>query len=165
MFIPIKVNGRGLIPRGHGLAPKSYVKADLQLIQLILGTPGLSMDFIQEDTNTLIPLNRNNYLEIYERFVSQQSAVPVPEKKETGMLFPPLKNPITATNEMTQTAPTSNPTTPVVEPTKAPEPVQRPEPVVKEEVKENTESKSNPEEKKEDFSFKPVHKEHDKKKN
>lgn len=166
MFIPIKVNGRGLIPRGHGLAPKSYVKADLQLIQLILGTPGLSMDYIQEDTGTLIPLNRNNYLDIYERYVARESAksagVPVSGKASEEKLFPPIPSPIPQTTQAQSQTQNNQPTVQrVPEPMKAPEAPKTPE--HKPEEKKDDVKMETPEDKKEDFSFKPVHKENEKK--
>ena len=59
-MLKIQVLGQGLIPRGHGIAPKKEpFPADLTLIGLILGTPGLKMNYINPETNQLAPLTIN----------------------------------------------------------------------------------------------------------
>ena len=152
-YLPIKVNGRGLIPRGHGIAPKSLINADLQLIQLILNTPGLSMEHIQPD-NTLIPMDRLNYQHLYDHFNKERVA-----KKQ-------FQEPVvvaTIEPEISNSNKTAAPEVPVVpvEPKVEETPkVEIPEePKVEVSVEETTNEV--PEEK-QDFGFKPVHKENEK---
>ena len=139
MFLPVKINGRGLIPRGHGLAPKSFVKADEQLVKLIMQTPGLSMEYIQPETNTLVPITRTNYMELFEsheNYLNKNTATPKPV---VNPVTPPVNiPPVTHTN----------PAPPVVEKKEE----------VKVEKKEEVKVEEKKEEKKE-FTMKPVHKE------
>ena len=68
-MLKIQVLGQGLIPRGHGIAPKKEpFPADLTLIGLILGTPGLKMNYINPETNQLAPLTRDNYQKVYAKY-------------------------------------------------------------------------------------------------
>ncbi len=157
-YLPVKINGRGLIPRGHGLAPKNLVKADLQLIQLIMSTPGLSMEYIHPETNNLIPITRTNYMELYERFNARYpngfvKAAPLDKPAE-----------VPASPEVAAPVVTPAPVAEVVTPVEVPMEV----PVVEsnvelpvEEVKDTVEPVEEPAEVK-DFSFKPIHKEESK---
>jgi hypothetical protein len=68
-MLPIIVKGSGLIPRGHGIAPKLFpFPATMQHIYLILSTRGLSVEFVDPDTNAHIPINRTNLQKIYESY-------------------------------------------------------------------------------------------------
>ena len=142
MYLPIKVNGRGLIPRGHGLAPKSFVKADEQLVQLIMQTAGLSMEYIHPETNGLIPITRTNYRELFashEAYLNAKNNATSPSKTNV--------NPVTAPPVTTPVNPVTAPVTNVT-----PE-VEKKEEVKKEEVKEDKK------EEKKEFTMKPIHKE------
>lgn len=66
-MLKIQVLGRGLIPRGHGIAPKMEpFPANVMLIGTILSTPGLQVNFIHPETNKAVPLTRANYQKIYQ---------------------------------------------------------------------------------------------------
>lgn len=68
-MLKIQVLGSGLIPRGHGIAPKKEpFPADLTLIGLILSTPGLKMNYINPETGKLAPLTRENYQKVYQKY-------------------------------------------------------------------------------------------------
>ena len=135
MYLPIKVNGRGLIPRGHGLAPKNFVKADEVLVQLIMQTPGLSMEYIHPDSNTLTKITRTNYQELFAAHEAYLNGGNKPKST------PSVSNP----------APV-NPPTSVIE---KKEEIKKEEPKV--EVK--PEPKDEKKEEKKDFTMKPIHKE------
>jgi hypothetical protein len=82
-MLKIQVLGRGLIPRGHGLAPKKDpFPADLMTIGAILSTPGLSATYIHPEKNKALPLTRDNYQTIYKKFDNAHlSKKEVPEQK------------------------------------------------------------------------------------
>ena len=68
-MLRIQVLGNGLIPRGHGIAPKKEpFPADLRLIGIILSTGGLKVNFVHPDSGKLIPLNRENYQDMYAKY-------------------------------------------------------------------------------------------------
>lgn len=76
-MLSIQVLGRGLIPRGHGIAPKKApFPADLTLIQLILRTPGLSINYINPKTKKLSPLTNENLTEVWNRFSDYKETKP-----------------------------------------------------------------------------------------
>ena len=68
-MLKIQVLGKGLIPRGHGLAPKKDpFAADLMTIGAILSTPGLSATYIHPEKNKALPLTRDNYQKVYKTY-------------------------------------------------------------------------------------------------
>lgn len=68
-MLKIQVLGKGLIPRGHGIAPKKEpFSADLTLIGTILGTAGLKVNYINPETNQPSPLTRENYQNVYRKY-------------------------------------------------------------------------------------------------
>lgn len=68
-MLKIQVLGKGLIPRGHGIAPKlEPFPADLTLIGTIIGTPGLSLNYIHPETGRPMKLTRENYQSVYKKF-------------------------------------------------------------------------------------------------
>lgn len=68
-MLKIQVLGKGLIPRGYGIAPKKTpFPADLTLIGIILSTPGLKVNFLNPETNVFSPLTRENYQRTYKKY-------------------------------------------------------------------------------------------------
>ena len=65
-MLKIQVLGHGLIPRGMGIAPrKEPFYADLNLIGLILQTPGLSVNYVTS-LGTLQPLTTKNLKKVWD---------------------------------------------------------------------------------------------------
>ncbi len=68
-MLRIQVLGSGLIPRGHGIAPKKEpFPADLRLIGIILSTGGLKVNFVHPNSGKLVPLTRENYQAMYTKY-------------------------------------------------------------------------------------------------
>lgn len=68
-MLKIQVMGKGMIPRGYGLAPrKEPFPADLNLIQVILSTPGLSVNMINPETNKPVPITNQNLLRMWDKY-------------------------------------------------------------------------------------------------
>jgi hypothetical protein len=115
-MLKIRVLGKGLIPRINVLAPrKDPFYADLTLIQLIMNTPGLEVEYINPDSGNPIPLTRENMKRVFidygnrPRSVSKPVETPV-VKKETKVDELPKVNDVPKTPEVPVT-----PTTPVVD--------------------------------------------------
>jgi hypothetical protein len=107
-MLPIIVKGKGLIPRGHGIAPKLFpFPASIQLIRLILNTKGLSVEFVDPETNTNTPINNSNLEKIYENYdkklmqkrasaITLSYSKPSEEKKEeSSTIETPIEPPTT----------------------------------------------------------------------
>jgi hypothetical protein len=78
-MLPIIVEGRGLIPRGFGIAPRlTPFPADLQLIATIMNQGGLSASHVDPITKKKTPLTRENVRKVWDRYVNKK----VEEKKE-----------------------------------------------------------------------------------
>lgn len=77
-MLKIQVLGKGMIPRGYGLAPrKEFFKADLTLIHTILITPGLKVNAIAGDK--IVELTKSNVKKIWDKYrsdVYKQSTEP-----------------------------------------------------------------------------------------
>ena len=81
-MLQIQVLGRGLIPRGYGLAPrKTPINADLNLINLIMATPGLKMKYIDPNNGTAHDLTNKNLKTVWEKFGTDVQKKTVPAKK------------------------------------------------------------------------------------
>lgn len=80
-MLDIVVLGHGIIPRGHGLAPKKDpFPADLNLINLIISTPGLRAKAVNPTTGKLVPLNADNVLKLWNAYGSENAKKPVAAK-------------------------------------------------------------------------------------
>ena len=67
--LKIQVFGKGLIPRGYGLAPrKNPFPADYVLIGTILNTPGLSVKYINPETGVPADLTKSNLKKIWDKY-------------------------------------------------------------------------------------------------
>jgi hypothetical protein len=82
-MLKIQVLGKGLIPRGYGLAPrKEFFKADLSLIQIILTTPGLKVNMLSPVDGKIIPVTRENVKKLWDKYRSDRIQNVVVEKKD-----------------------------------------------------------------------------------
>ena len=94
-MLKIQVLGHGLIPRGMGIAPrKEPFYADLNLIGLILQTPGLSVNYVTS-LGTLQPLTTKNLKKVWDaslknakkpaakKVTQTRPAVPAADDKKT----------------------------------------------------------------------------------
>lgn len=85
-MLKVQVEGRGLIPRGLGLAPrKNPFPADLSLISTIMSTPGLSLRYISPDDGKSRPLTKQNLKRVWEKYgVEKRPTPPKPVTPDTG---------------------------------------------------------------------------------
>lgn len=126
MSLKIQVLGKGLIPRGLGIAPrKEPFYAELNLIQTILATPGLSIKFVRPEDNSLAPIDKSNVMRIWNRYheggkkpVYSKSLkpAPAPTAPSTPAPKPPIAPaPTPASTPVVNTTPVNtNPTPNVV---------------------------------------------------
>ena len=163
-MLMIRVLGKGLIPRGYGIAPrKDPFKADLTLIMTIMNTPGLKVEFINPDTMRPSPLTRDNVQKVYKRYEGRAKEI-----KKSDIAPPAEVPPVTPPVTPPVITPPSTP--PVVTPPVTPDPVVPPvTPPVNDQVKtdegKTEDSKETPVgtgENKE-FTMTPVTKDDDKK--
>ncbi len=81
-MLKIRVLGKGLIPRGYGLAPrKDPFPADLTLISTILHTPGLEVHMLHPGDGHDIKVTTSNVKKLWDqysdkRFTGTQTATP-----------------------------------------------------------------------------------------
>lgn len=69
MALRIQVYGKGLIPRGLGLAPRiAPFPADQLLCATILNTNGLSLKFIHPETGNPVDLTKKNMKRMFELY-------------------------------------------------------------------------------------------------
>lgn len=67
--LKIQVLGKGLIPRGLGIAPrKAPFNADLNLIQLILKTPGLQVRMVHPETGQLMNVTTQTLQRLWDKY-------------------------------------------------------------------------------------------------
>lgn len=128
MALKIQVLGKGMIPRGYGLAPrKEPFMADRTLIATILATPGLKVKYLNPNTNKFEGLTKDNFNRIYQAY----NGVTAPTKKVA--VTAPQTPPVTPAASVTPKAADVVPTTPVVEEKKEETPVEDVAPVIVEE--------------------------------
>ena len=114
-MLRVQVLGSGLIPRGHGIAPKKEpFPADLRLIGLIISTAGLKINFVHPESGNLVELTRDNYQTMYKKYANKVYKKPEVEekKKEAAPLNP--ENPATDENNGGPVIPTPAPVVPPV---------------------------------------------------
>lgn len=96
-MLKVQVLGKGMIPRGYGLAPRlEPFPADFTLITTIMSTPGLSVNMIHPENGRVVPLTNQNVKRMYETYAN----------------YKPKQN----------STPTSSPAVPVIENVSTPEP-------------------------------------------
>lgn len=110
-MLKIQVLGKGLIPRGFGLAPrKEPFSADLTLITTILNTNGLMVNYVNPSDGRLLPLNRQNVKKVWDKYNNWTVTSPAPA--DTTRPYTPADNPAPVIHEVVMTNP------PVTEETK-----------------------------------------------
>lgn len=68
-MLKIQVMGKGMIPRGYGLAPRvEPFSADLTLIQTIMSTPGLEVNMIHPEEKRTIKLTNQNLKRMWDTY-------------------------------------------------------------------------------------------------
>lgn len=144
-MLKIQVLGKGMIPRGYGLAPRlEPFPADFTLITTIMSTPGLNVNMIHPETGRVVPLTNQNVKRMYETYANYKPkqnstpatspAIPATEKVSTPepqKVIPPV-----------QTTPQPAPVVPPVQEKKTETPVQQ--------ASEKIEEKKDADEKKDD---------------
>lgn len=77
----IQVNGKGMIPRGYGLAPRKepFLASDIHLIYLILNTAGLSIKFVNPKTNQLEDLTKKNMKKMWDMYADYKKSEVKPQ--------------------------------------------------------------------------------------
>ena len=118
MSLKIQVLGKGLIPRGYGLAPrKDPFNADLTLIQTILSTPGLIVNYIRPEDNKPVALDRNNLKRVWDKYNNHAKKQVAQNVSATTNTRPsaPVTKPIPEPAPVPPVVkPVSSPATPVV---------------------------------------------------
>lgn len=106
-MLKVQVLGKGMIPRGYGLAPRlEPFPADFTLITTIMSTPGLSVNMIHPESGRVVPLTNQNVKRMYETYANYKPkqnttpatspAAPVSEKTSTPepvKVIPPVQTP------------------------------------------------------------------------
>lgn len=89
-MLKIRVLGKGLIPRGYGLAPKKEpFLVDFETLGVMLYTPGLKPEYYHPGSTKFLPLTIYNAREIYNKYGNEKAVKvkpivttePVPEVK------------------------------------------------------------------------------------
>lgn len=135
-MLNIQVLGKGLIPRGYGLAPRMKpFKADLNHIGIILQTPGLSINYVNPEDGRLLPLTTKNVKRIWDKYGnwSDKPAAPTaPANPGTGTTETPVgdantdRAPSQVDKEAEVVKPHEPVTTPPVPPVEPEKPVEQP---------------------------------------
>lgn len=87
--LKIQVLGRGMIPRGYGLAPrKNPFSADYYLIATILSTPGLSVKYINPETGVPTDLTKSSLKRVWDKYSSYVAPVKVADPDVTVPISP-----------------------------------------------------------------------------
>lgn len=138
-MLNIQVKGKGMIPRGYGLAPRlEPFPADRTLIATIMSTPGLEVYMIHPENKHAIKLTNQNFRRMWDSFSDY-----TPEKK--------LNTPVTAPSiPATKTYYETKPAKPEIEAPVQSEKKNEPVPVVI--------PSGNDKDKKDDYSSKPEQK-------
>lgn len=125
-MLKIQVLGKGMIPRGYGLAPRlEPFSADFTLITTIMRTPGLSVNMLHPETGRVIPLTNQNVKRMYDTYANYNSTSnAAPATSPTVPNNAPVNNtPPVQVPPVPQTAPapenkSESPVSPVKEPEK-----------------------------------------------
>lgn len=76
-MLKIQVLGKGLIPRGYGLAPKKNpFPADLILIETILKNPGLKVRMMHPDDGHFVDVTTKNVKRLWEAYSDKYTKDP-----------------------------------------------------------------------------------------
>lgn len=113
-MLKIQVLGKGLIPRGYGIAPrKEPFSADKNLISLILRSPGLSIKYISPVDGRAYDLDKNNFKRIWDKYSGKEFTAtktgPAAENDTTAPKVPePKFNSVPNTPPVNTSAPATN---------------------------------------------------------
>lgn len=78
-MLKIRVLGKGLIPRGYGLAPKKEpFLVDFETLAVMLYTPGLKPEYYHPGSTKFLPLTIYNAREIYNKYGNEKIEKPKP---------------------------------------------------------------------------------------
>ena len=118
--LKIQINGKGLIPRIGGLAPKKeLVKAsDINFIALLLNTNGLSLKYLNPSNNKLADLTKKNMKSVWDRYCNYVPDTNVPTTPTTNPYVPnaDINKADKVTNDTVVNTPVENNDTPNVIP-------------------------------------------------
>lgn len=129
-MLKIQVLGKGMIPRGYGLAPrKEFFKADLNLIQTILMTPGLKVNMLNPEDGKIIAVTNSNVKRLWDKYRSDNYKKPVVEVEKTEEPVEIKPENITAAPIESPTAVNTNMVKPVVK-TEETKPVEESKPEI-----------------------------------
>lgn len=117
-MLKIQVLGKGLIPRGLGLAPRTEpFPADMTLIHTILCTNGLTVRYIHPETGQPRDLDNKNLKKVYERWGSTEyKKVPVAQPQQNPAPAAPVQQPSINQPVMEENPEPPKPQIPVAEP-------------------------------------------------
>lgn len=88
-MLKIQVLGKGLIPRGLGLAPrKEPFMADFTLIATILSTPGLKVNMLHPEDGHAIELTNSNLKRNWDKYANYQKKSVAPTQQQTAPVAP-----------------------------------------------------------------------------
>lgn len=151
-MLKIQVLGKGLIPRGYGIAPKKNpFPADLILIETILQTPGLKVRMQHPGDGHFIDVTTSNIKKLWNQYSDKYVKDPKAGMSTKVEVKKPESKPLAGPTIPSPTLPTIE--TPVEE-VKVEEKVEEKIEVVKEEVKEEAKKEEKVEEKTD--TFKPM---------
>lgn len=88
--------GSGLIPRGHGIAPrKTPFKVDRKTLKLFTETPGLQIYAINPETGAKVRLDASNYSKQYDLWADEKykKSAPAPKVNPTPITKPYVPQP------------------------------------------------------------------------
>lgn len=164
-MLKVQVLGKGMIPRGYGLAPRlEPFPADFTLITTIMSTPGLSVNMIHPESGRVVPLTNQNVKRMYETYADykpKQNTTPATSPAVPAAEKTPVSEPVKVIPPV-QTPPQNEKPAPVIPPVqdKKPEaPVQQPAPEKSEDKKDekkdaSAENKTGDQQK--STTFKPI---------
>lgn len=164
-MLKVQVLGKGMIPRGYGLAPRlEPFPADFTLITTIMSTPGLSVNMIHPESGRVVPLTNQNVKRMYETYANykpKQNTTPATSPAVPAAEKTPAPEPVKVIPPV-QTPPQNEKPAPVIPPVqdKKPEaPVQQPAPEKSEDKKDekkdaSAENKTGDQQK--STTFKPI---------
>lgn len=94
MPLKIQVLGKGIIPRGLGLAPrKEPFNAEYNTISVIVATPGLKVNMIHPDDGHLVEVTNKNLKRLYDTYSNYVPAKKVAPIKAAEKVEVPVQQP------------------------------------------------------------------------
>lgn len=83
-MLKVQVGGKGLIPRGYGIAPRKDLinVTDINFLYLLVNTIGLEPKFLNPENNKLENITKKNMKSVWDRYANY--IAPVPEVDSTS---------------------------------------------------------------------------------